>query len=111
MTDKVAALAFLVLWSVPQHARSEGERPHSIEISASQLTAMTTALDRFRSEGNKIDDYYALVVAGKDGTEVIFVPELVKSSNMVGFEKSSKPEIHYYLDITGLRVIKVLLGQ
>jgi len=36
---------------------------------------------------------------------------LVKSSNMVGFEKSSKPEIHYYLDITGLRVIKVLLGQ
>ena len=111
LTNKVAALVFLALWSVPQHARSEGERPHSIEISASQLTAMTTALDRFRSEGNKIDDYYALVVAGKDGTEVIFVPELVKSSNMVSFEKSSKHEIHYYLDVTGLRVIKVLLGQ
>lgn len=111
MINKNLLVASLALLIAPRLALSEEVPSKSIEMSASQLTAMTTALDRFRSDGNKIGGYYALVVSGKNGTEVAFVPELVRSSNMIGFEKSSKPDIHYYLDTTGLKVIKVLFGQ
>ena len=118
MTKKVAKIIIrpllallLIFLSAPQRALSEGSKPISIELSASQLTPMATALDRFRSDGNKISDYRVLLISRTDGTEVVFVPELVKSSNMIGFERSTKPEVHYYVDVAGLKITKALFGK
>jgi hypothetical protein len=111
MLNKLIFAALLCLLFAPQQALCGDDKPASIELTQLQLKAMTTALNRFQTDGNKVDDYSVLVTTWASGIEVVFVPELVKSSNMVGFERSTKSEIHYYLDTTGLRIIKVLLGQ
>ena len=61
MTKKVVKIMnrlllalFLAFLGAPQRALSEGSKPISIELSASQLTPMATALDRFRSDGNTV---------------------------------------------------------
>lgn len=111
MIIKSIFVGLLLLLSMPQVTLASELQPPSVELSVLQLRAMATALDRFRSDGYMIDDYLAQIVSGKDGIKVIFVPELVKSDNLLGVEKSHKTEVHYYLDSTGMKVNKVLFGQ
>lgn len=111
MIIKSVFVGLLLLLNVPQVTLASELQPPSVDLSVLQLRAMATALDRFRSDGYMVDDYLAQIVSGKDDIKVIFVPELVKSDNLLGVEKSHKPEVHYYLDSTGMKVTNVLFGQ
>lgn len=112
MTDMLGrTLTFCLLAVTATPAISAARGASSLELSAPALSAVTTATDRFKADGNKMDGYRLMIFERRDGIEVVFVPELIKSSNMVGFEKSARPEVHYYLDASGSAIQKVLLGQ
>lgn len=111
MLIKILPLFFVVAINYPLCASESAGATKRVELSAPSLAAMATATDRFRADGNKINGYRSMIFEHGDGIEVIFVPELVGSSNMVGFEKSNRQEIHYYLDLSGVVIQKVLLGQ
>lgn len=110
MFKKVLLIFFFATINTPFPALAASD-VKATELSTPKLTAVATATDRFRADGNKLEGYRLMIVERGDSIEVIFVPGLIKSTNMVGFEKSSRPEIHYYLDATGLVIKKVLLGQ
>lgn len=109
MLGKTLTLCTVMLPMLP--CASAEDVVKGIKLSSYELAAVTVATDRFRADGHKLDGYRLIVVERDEGIEVTFVPELVKSTNMIGFEKSNLPEVHYYLDATGLAIRKVLLGQ
>ncbi|WNL45782.1 hypothetical protein RKE25_20600 [Dyella sp. BiH032] len=109
MLGKTLTLCIAMLPMLP--CASAEDVVKGIKLSSYELAAVTVATDRFRADGHKLDGYRLIVVERDEGIEVTFVPELIRSTNMVGFEKSSAPEIHYYLDATGSAIQRILLGQ
>ena len=110
MSRQALLIFFVAAINTPLYALATSD-VKATELSAPKLAAVAAATDRFRADGNKVEGYRLTVLERSDGIEVIFVPELIKSTNMVGFEKSSRPEVHYYLDVTGSEIRKMLLGQ
>ena len=110
MLGKTLTPCLIMAANIPLYA-SAHDGPKGVELSKHQLAAVTVAVDRFRKDGHKLDGYRLMVAERGEVIEVTLVPELIKSTNMVGFEKSGLPEVHYYLDATGSAIQKVLLGQ
>jgi hypothetical protein len=84
----------------------------SIDLDIPTTQAIANALGRFTSDGYTIKDYKIVVNANSKEIEVIFVPPFKKSSNPVqAAEPSGLPEVHYYLNSSGEKILRRLFGQ
>lgn len=83
-----------------------------IDLSVSKTQAVATALGRFVRDGYKPEGYRMTIRSNMSGIEVVFVPPLEKSASTWGaMQRSSQPEVHYYLDVSGEKVLRRLDGQ
>ena len=82
----------------------------SIDLGMERSQAIVSALDRFRTDGYKTDGYRMVITQQEDSIEVIFVPRLT-SDDPLSAKPSGLPEVHYYLDSSGKKVLRRLFGK
>ncbi|WP_154584899.1 hypothetical protein [Burkholderia pseudomallei] len=102
---------FLALLCVFLFGSASASEQKSLGLGVDSSRAVFSALDRFRGDGYRQDGYRITINERLDGIEVVFIPPLKKSNNLIGVEQSDLPEIHYYLDSSGKKILKKLLGQ
>jgi hypothetical protein len=100
-------LASLAMSFQLAHASS---RQASIDLGFERSQAIINALDRFRGDGYKPDNYRIIVNREDDAIEVIFVPRLTSDDPWTA-KPSGLPEVHYYLGPSGKSIIRRLLGK